>query len=105
MALYYLLFAFVKTSRLVENSQRYAGLADIMEGCRQPYPLDVRVREFDAHGESYGDACYQQTVLKCSLVIAAHIVKPPVEPIALDSVDHLNRRVIGVRQPKLFAPD
>ena len=81
----------VEASGLVENGQGNMGLADIMQGCRQSEPLDVRRRKLDIQGETDRHARHQQAVLERSFVIAAHVVEPCAEPVLLDAVDDLAR--------------
>ena len=62
------------------------GFADVMEGCRDPEPLDVRLGEADLQGECDSYSRDQQAMLERSFMIAADIVKPAAEPVFLDAV-------------------
>src|SRR3954451_12756561 len=91
-----LLFLGVEASRLVQDRQRDACLADVVEGRRYAEPRDVAAGESDIQREGDRNTGHKQAVLKRALVIATHLVKPRRKPVLPDAADDLRRRTLRI---------
>ena len=96
MAPHDLFFGWIEAPGFVEDRQRNTGFADVMQGCRDSEPLNIRLGESDLQCECDGYSRDQQAMLERSFVIAADIVKPAAEPVLLDTVDDLRCGIFRV---------
>src|SRR3954453_13654379 len=91
-----LLFLGVEASRLVQDRQRDACLADVVEGRRYSEPRDIAAGEADIQPEGDRNTGHKQAMLKRALVIAPPLVEPRRKPVLPDAGDDLRRCLLRI---------